>query len=141
MWGIPSVFGGLPTLRWIADDTNRFVCPAARGPTPAAISTWTSRIKTARSPIGNSKAILRTCSIALDGKREVTIKEAATAQTGRVRHLHRISLNGDHTRRADQVSAAPRTADGKPDLTGEWPGGSNRVGTWEDANNGTGVGG
>jgi hypothetical protein len=34
-----------------------------------------------------------------------------------------------------QSPPIPRTADGKPDLTEVWQGGSNRVGTWEEANN------
>jgi hypothetical protein len=38
-------------------------------------------------------------------------------------------------------TAVPRGADGKPDLTGVWQGGSNRRGTWDEANNGLGVGG
>ena len=35
----------------------------------------------------------------------------------------------------------PRTAAGKPDLTGVWQGGSTIPGSWDDANQGTGVGG
>jgi hypothetical protein len=34
--------------------------------------------------------------------------------------------------------SVPRAADGHPDLTGIWQGGSNRIGTWEDTNNGEG---
>src|SRR5438874_2608142 len=35
----------------------------------------------------------------------------------------------------------PRMADGHPDLTGVWQGGSTTPGNWDEANGGTGVGG
>jgi hypothetical protein len=43
--------------------------------------------------------------------------------------------------RSTAASTVPRAVDGKPDLTGVWQGGSNRRGTWDEANNGLGVGG
>jgi hypothetical protein len=42
---------------------------------------------------------------------------------------------------AQSKTAVPRTADGHPDLTGVWQGGSTTPGTWDEANGGTGVGG
>jgi hypothetical protein len=42
---------------------------------------------------------------------------------------------------ADPSRAPVRMADGKPDLTGVWQGGSTRRGNWEEANSGLGVGG
>ena len=42
---------------------------------------------------------------------------------------------------AQAGSAVPRAADGKPDLTGVWQGGSTQRGSWDEANRGVGVGG
>ena len=43
--------------------------------------------------------------------------------------------------RGAAATSVPRGADGKPDLTGVWQGGSARRGSWEEANSGLGVGG
>lgn len=45
--------------------------------------------------------------------------------------------------RADssQSGSVPRAADGRPDLTGVWQGGSTQRGSWEETNGGVGVGG
>ena len=45
------------------------------------------------------------------------------------------------TTKAPAKAAVPRAADGKPDLTGVWQGGSTQRGSWEEANGGVGVGG
>ena len=45
------------------------------------------------------------------------------------------------TSRATETSSIPRTAAGKPDLTGVWQGGSTQPGAWAEANAGLGVGG
>ena len=43
--------------------------------------------------------------------------------------------------RNSTAAGVPRTAEGKPDLTGVWQAASTRPGTWEEANSGFGVGG
>lgn len=45
---------------------------------------------------------------------------------------------GGGTVSTKQYPPVPKAADGKPDLTGVWQAGSNRIGTWEDANGGGG---
>ena len=42
---------------------------------------------------------------------------------------------------APSAKDVPRTAAGKPDLTGVWQGGSTQPGNWEETNGGLGVGG
>jgi hypothetical protein len=42
---------------------------------------------------------------------------------------------------ATASAQVPRVADGHPDLTGVWQGGSTTPGNWDEANGGTGVGG
>jgi len=42
---------------------------------------------------------------------------------------------------AQAQNTVPRMADGRPDLTGVWQGGTTIPGPWEEANSGTGVGG
>jgi hypothetical protein len=52
-----------------------------------------------------------------------------------------LSVAWSVTIAAQNRSAVPRGADGKPDLNGVWQGGSTQRGSWEEANRGVGVGG
>src|SRR5262245_23072592 len=49
--------------------------------------------------------------------------------------------SGTATTQAAAKSIVPRASNGKPDLTGVWQGGSTQRGSWEEANQGVGVGG
>jgi hypothetical protein len=53
-----------------------------------------------------------------------------------------VSLPGSlSAQNKTRANAVPRTAAGKPDLTGVWQGGSSLRGSWEEANSGVGLGG
>jgi hypothetical protein len=55
--------------------------------------------------------------------------------------LQAFAAQSDAGQKDHPSAKIPRAADGKPDLTGVWQGGSNRVGTWEETNAGsTGLG-
>ena len=52
-----------------------------------------------------------------------------------------VSAQTKSPAKAKRSKSVPRASDGKPDLTGVWQGGSERPGTWEEANTGGGAGG
>lgn len=52
-----------------------------------------------------------------------------------------VSLLAQSKSAPSPKSAFPRASDGKPDLTGVWQGGSTARGSWQEANQGNGVGG
>jgi hypothetical protein len=68
-----------------------------------------------------------------------TTSQASPAPVTTARQAPQSSAASAQSETPIHVTAKiPRMADGHPDLTGVWQGGSNRVGTWEETNSGDG---